>query len=173
MRAPKAAEDVKKASRDEAQKRCAPKAEKGAAKDHPPAEDSYWEKDSDWEKVSDHEANQPWPEGWIPAGTKVAMKMDPDKVTHKCIEKVAQLTTRTLGGKVKEITRDVKNATYHQTSIETDFCSTVHIGLTRKPSRSPFYREMGARIYFSGIAKNQRDSSTVQEWLRELSRVVR
>ena len=117
-------------------------------------------------------ALSPWPEGLIPAGTKVAKKMDPDKVTHKCMEKVAQLTTRTLGGKVAKITEDVKDAKYQETTIETDLCSTVHIGITRRPSRSPFYREMGARIYFSGVAKNQRESRRVQEWLRELSRVV-
>ena len=170
------AEEAKKGSRDEAKTRCAPKNSE---------EDCDWELASDLDEESEEVAAKdqeeraarnalsPWPEGWIPAGTKVAKKMDPDKVTHKYIAKVAQLTTSMLGGKVKEITGDVKNAKYQETTIETDLCSTVHIGITRRPSRSPFYREMGARIHTSGVGRNQSESSTVQEWLRELSRVVR
>ena len=156
-KAPKTAEDAMKAVREEAKKRCAPKDS---------AEDSDWSLASDLDEESEKEAARdqekkaaskalsPWPEGWIPAGNKVAMKMDPEKVTHKYMEKVAQLTTTTLGGKVKEITGDVKNVKYQKTTIETDLCSTVHIGLTRNPSMSAAYREMGARIYCSGVAKN-------------------
>ena len=51
--------------------------------------------------------------GVDPGGTKVARKMSPENVTHKCIEKVAELTTRMLGGSVKKITEDVKDAPYH------------------------------------------------------------
>ena len=151
------------------------------------AEEHKQEGDFDWETLSNPEekaemdgqkektsgkADSPWPKGWIQADIKVARKMCPENVTHKCIEKVAELTTRMLGGSVKKITEDVKDAPYHETTIETELCSTVHIGITRRPSRSAYYRDMGSRIYFTGVAKNQRQSATVQEWLRELSRVA-
>ena len=51
----------------------------------------------------------------------------------------------------------------------TNKCDKIFVAVTKMASKSPAFKELGARMYFKGVAENQKRSEHVKRWLEELT----
>ena len=125
------------------------------------------EVESDWSEVE--EEGSRWPLGWTQAGTVTAKAIDTKSVTHETLQKMTDITTEMLGGEVEWTSPRDEHAQYFEASIMTNKCDKIFVAVTKRASKSPAFKELGARMYFKGVAENQKRSEHVKRWLEELT----
>ena len=126
------------------------------------------EVESDWSEVEEEEGSR-WPLGWTQAGTVTAKAIDTKSVTHETLQKMTDITTEMLGGEVEWTSPRDEHAQYFKASIMTNNCDKIFVAVTKRASKSPAFKELGARMYFKGVAENQKRSEHVKRWLEELT----
>ena len=126
------------------------------------------EVESDWSEVEEEEGSR-WPLGWTQAGTVTAKAIDTKSVTHETLQKMTDITTEMLGGEVEWTSPRDEYAQYFEASIMTNKCDKIFVAVTKRASKSPAFKELGARMYFKGVAENQKRSEHVKRWLEELT----
>ena len=110
-----------------------------------------------------------WPHGWKHAGNVTALAIDLSKVNKKTLEKLVDSTLKHLGGKLMTI--NVQGE--HVAELQTNLCGHITVALTKEPSRSATFKDMGCRVYFRGARRNQRDIEEVISWMGEMKELTR
>ena len=98
-----------------------------------------------------------------------AKAIDTKSVTHETLQKMTDITTEMLGGEVEWTSPRDEHAQYFEARIMTNKCDKIFVAVTKRASKSPAFKELGARMYFKGVAENQKRSEHVKRWLEELT----
>ncbi len=52
---------------------------------------------------------------------------------------------------------------FYEASFQTELCGTLTVAMTKKPSKSKVFANVGSRIYFRGVSRVQGDLNQVKK----------
>ena len=108
-----------------------------------------------------------WPHGWKHAGSVTALAIDRSKVNKETLGDLIKTTKQHLGGEV------VAKQGEHVVVIETNLCGRITVALTKNPSRSPTFKDLGCRVYFRGVQAAQQELMEVIAWMGDMTTLTR
>ena len=147
-------------------------ADRGTATEEPaeePATPPTTTRRADEATKEDSQALTSWPHGWKHAGNVTALAIDRSKVNKETLGDLIKTTKHHLGGEV--VTKNVQGE--HVAVIETNLCGRITVALTKNPSRSPTFKDLGCRVYFRGVQAAQQELMEIIAWMGDMTKLTR
>ena len=65
------------------------------------------------------------------------------------------------------------NLDFYEAGFQTELCGKLTVAMTKKPSKSKVFANVGSRVYFRGVNHVQQKLDEVKSWMTSMSLLTR